>query len=85
MIIVGAKNTGKKLVNEIKREITRTGHVTLAALSDRGVKQLNLAGQKAANQLGCRIKATPSEGEVTLDNVHRIALLVELTKEGATN
>jgi hypothetical protein len=83
MIIVGAKNTGKKLVNAIVRGIKRNGLVELAALSDRGVQQINFAGQKAANELKLKITATPSEGEVTLDGVHRVALIVTLTKSEA--
>jgi hypothetical protein len=80
MIIVGAKNTGKKLVNAIVREINKHGHVTLAALSDKGVNQINSAGQKVANALGYRISANPRQDEITLDGVHRVALIVELRR-----
>jgi hypothetical protein len=51
MIIVGAKNTGKKLVNAITRALHKDGTVQVAALSDKGVQQINFAGQKIANQL----------------------------------
>lgn len=87
MIIVGAKNTGKKLMNAIVRGIVKNGTVQVAALSDRGVQQINSAGQKASNTLGMRIQANPSEGEITLDGVHRVAMIVTLTQtiEGSNN
>jgi hypothetical protein len=79
MIIVGSKNTGKKLVNAIIRGLHTEGTVEIAALSDRGVQQINFAGQKVANQIKERISATPAEGEVTIDGVHRVALVVTIT------
>jgi stage V sporulation protein SpoVS len=80
MIIVGGKFTGKKLVNAIIKGITTKGSVEVAALSDRGVHQINFAGQKVANSIGNRISAVPAEGEVTIDGVHRIALVVTFSK-----
>jgi hypothetical protein len=79
MILVGAKNTGKKLVNAIVRGLAKEGTVKLAAMSDKGVQQINNAGQKAANLLGMKVHAMPEEGQVTIDGVHRIALIVTLT------
>jgi hypothetical protein len=80
MIIVGAKNTGKKLVNAITRALHKDGIVQVAALSDKGVQQINFAGQRIANQLHEKISATPAEGEVTIDGVHRVALVVTIEK-----
>jgi hypothetical protein len=80
MIIVGAKNKGKKLVNAIIRELNAKGTVEVAAVSDRGVHQINFAGQKVANQIREKISATPAEGEVTIDGVHRVALVVTIKK-----
>jgi hypothetical protein len=80
MIIVGGKFTGKKLVNAIVRGLRQDGTVEVAALSDRGVQQINLSGQKVANQLKEKIHAIPEEGQVTIDGVHRVALIVKLTK-----
>ena len=79
MILVGGKYTGKKLVNAIIRGIAKEGTVKLAALSDRGVHQINSAGQKASNTLGMKVNAQPSEGQVTIDGAHRVALIVTLT------
>lgn len=81
MIIAGSKFTGKKLVNVIIRELRQQDRVSLAAVSDRGVNQINSAGQKAANVLGYKISATPSEGEVAIDGIHRVALIVTLEKK----
>jgi hypothetical protein len=79
MIIVGAKNKGKKLVRSIFNGLTKDGAVQVAALSSRGVQQINNAGQKIANLMGRRISAIPREGEVTLNGVHRVALIVDIT------
>lgn len=79
MIVVGNKYTGKKLVNAIVRGLQTDEHVSVAALSDRGVQQINNAGQKASNRMGVKIHAMPSESSVTIDGIERVALVVELT------
>jgi hypothetical protein len=80
MILVGGKHTGKKLVNAIVRGIAKEGTVKLAAMSDKGVQQINNAGQKAANTLGMKVHAMPEEGTVEIDGVYRVALIVTLTE-----
>jgi hypothetical protein len=85
MIIVGSKFTGKKLVNAITRALHKEGTVEVAALSDKGVHQINFAGQKVANQLKEKISATPTEGEVTIDGVRRVALVVTIARTEVAN
>lgn len=83
MILVGGKFTGKKLTNAIVRGVKYGSTIEVAALSDRGVLQINSAGQKAANILGEKITATPSESSVTIDGIQRVALIVTLQKKVA--
>lgn len=80
MIIAGSRNKGNKLVNAILRGLQKDESVEVAAVSERGVRLLQLAGQNVANKLGSRISAVPRQDEITIDGVHRIALVVTLTK-----
>jgi hypothetical protein len=81
MIIVGGKFTGKKLMNAIGRGIVLNGSVEVAALSDRGVDQINKAGQRVANLSGWKVSADAIEGSVVIDGKERVALIVKLTRK----
>ncbi|MGM1416333.1 hypothetical protein ACS2BX_25825 [Bacillus cereus group sp. BceL300] len=81
MILIGGKNTGKKLVNKIAKQIEETGSAQVAAVTEKSALLIDRAIQKVANTLRTRLSANPESGEVTINGEHRLALVVTITKE----
>lgn len=80
MIIASGKNSGKKLVNYIVRELEKNGVAEVAALSEMGVQKIHRAGQRVANEKGVKIQADPRQGEVYVgDGRHQLGLIIQFT------
>lgn len=83
MMIASGKNSGKRLVNYILREIDKNGYADVVALSDMGVEKIHRAGQKAADKSSLHIEALPRQMEFKLDNVYKESLVVRfIYKDG---
>lgn len=82
MILVGAKMKGKKLFTTALKQYKSQGYVSLAAVSERSALQISTLGQRIANATGIQIEATPTKGEVMIDGVNRLCLVVIMAEKG---
>lgn len=76
MIIIGRKNSGKRLLRLLTEAMQGTGKAQVACLSTQAVKKASDIGQQLANAIGKEVEAVPETGEIRMSMGHYRAGLI---------